>query len=102
MTATPSCNSRPVRGSLHHAGARQRCVGCRPSRVGEARDGRSDRNILAAFTDRVGQSDEIVVVGIQWHRQRSRVPHQLPPSGSSDTACVADAQVPGVRLPSSG
>jgi len=78
-------------------GRHQRAAVHTGGRIGKARGNSIDRRrIVAAFTNRVGQRDQVILVGVR--RQRSRVPNELPPARCGDSAGVCHAQIPRMRL----
>jgi hypothetical protein len=67
------------------------------ARFSEAVEGRAtDHHAVAAFAYRLGQRDQIVLLGAA--RPGPGMPHQLPTAWGGNAARVADAKVPGVRL----
>ena len=93
----PSTRGCRALGTAGKTGARVACVH-RAVRVGKTRRRRRARD--PTLTHRVGQGDEVVLVGIG--RQRSGVPHHLPPAGRGDPAGMSETEVPGVRLAGNG
>lgn len=86
-----------VRGREHTAGLHRGKLGRQsPDAVGR----RARRRSIAALPNRVGERDQVVLIGVggQW----TRVAHEFPPAWRGDPTGVADAQIPGMRLPRGG
>ena len=97
MTASTPVGFGPTDRRRH-----QRTSGHTGRGIGESGGDTVDRggHSLAPLTDRIGERDEIILVGVG--RQRAGVTHEFPPTRGGDASGMHDAQVPGMWLGDGG
>src|ERR1700756_1497765 len=98
MAAAGGGGPGALAGLGQHAGGGCRCrrTAVLAPEIVKSIDRRTGSDRIVTFAHRLGQRDQIVLVGVGG--QRARVPHEVPATWRGDPAGVTDAQVPGVRV----